>query len=250
MPVEFRTICHGVVDSTNERALRAIAEGGARDGDVHVALGQTSGRGRLGRVWQSPPGEGLYMSVVLLPPAPIVAGALTMGAGLALADAAGSLGLAEGLALKWPNDLLVHGAKLAGILVETRGLDAAQPHYVVGIGLNVAQRAFPAELERERAVTSLRLCGIACSVDEARERVLAMLPRRLEQARADHPALAADYLRAAELEGRLVQVRCGPAEVVEGRVRGLSLDTGLAIEEHSGALRRIALEFVRELTLG
>lgn len=246
--MDFRPIHHGVVDSTNERALRAVAEGGARDGDVHVALGQTSGRGRLGRVWQSPPGAGLYMSVVHLPPAPLLASALTMGAGLALSDSVGAMGPVDGLALKWPNDILVRGAKLAGILVETRGLDAAQPHYVVGIGLNVAQQSFPAELERERAVTSLRLCGIACSVEEARRRVLSMLPRRLEQARGDHAALAADYLRATDLEGRVVQVRCGPAQVFEGRVRELSLETGLAIEDHSGCLRRIALEFVRELT--
>jgi BirA family biotin operon repressor/biotin-[acetyl-CoA-carboxylase] ligase len=248
--VDFRPIQHGVTDSTNERALQAIGAGQARDGDVHLALEQTSGRGRLGRVWQSPPGAGLYMSVVHMPPEPILPSALTMGAGLALFDSVAALGLVEEVALKWPNDLLVSGAKLAGVLVETRGLDARRPHYVVGIGLNVGQEDFPTELAGERAVTSLRLRGIECSVEEAQRHVLAMLPLRLEQARGDHAALVSDYLRATDLAGRLVRVRYGQTEVCVGRVRELSLETGLAIEEASGKLRRIALEFVRELTDG
>ena len=76
------------------------------------------------------------------------------------------LGLAEA-SLEWPNDVVVRGAKLAGILVETRGFDPQRPGYVLGMGLNVAQLTFPAELEGERKVTSLRLEQVEASIPEA-----------------------------------------------------------------------------------
>src|SRR5262245_39626500 len=99
----MRVFRHEVVDSTNERALAAVEAGEAQDGDVHVAREQTRGRGRLGRVWESPAGQGLYLSYVHLPepPAP-PAPALTQAAGLALLDLVRSLGVA-GARLDWPN---------------------------------------------------------------------------------------------------------------------------------------------------
>src|SRR5688572_13455030 len=183
--MELRLVRHALVDSTNERALAAIADGTARHGDVHMAEGQSAGRGRLGRGWASASGEGLYLSVVLLPSAPVVPTALTMGAGLAVLEAARALG-ARRARLKWPNDVLVEGAKLAGILVEARGTapphGTAPSHAVVGIGLNVRQRAFPPELEAERPVTSLARLGFAHDLDEAAAALLARLAPRLAAA--------------------------------------------------------------------
>ncbi|NOT31225.1 MAG: biotin--[acetyl-CoA-carboxylase] ligase, partial [Planctomycetes bacterium] len=183
-----RLFQHGIVDSTNERALAAIASGEARDGDVHVAEGQSAGRGRLGRSWSSPAGEGLYLSLLLLPRAAPNPAALTMAAGLGVLEGVRALG-AEAARLKWPNDVLASDergtdAKLAGILVETRGLDPLRPHAVVGVGLNVLQRAFPAELVRERAVTSLALLGLAVTRAAALEGLLAARWPRLAQASA------------------------------------------------------------------
>ena len=126
------------VDSTNAEALRR-SRAGARGPLWVVAATQTAGRGRRGRAWASPPGN-LYASLLLLDPAPAaVAPQLAFVAGLAVHDACAALapGLAESLALKWPNDLLCRGAKIAGILIEGEGGLIANPVVtVIGIGVN------------------------------------------------------------------------------------------------------------------
>jgi BirA family biotin operon repressor/biotin-[acetyl-CoA-carboxylase] ligase len=112
-------------DSTNERA-RALAEAGAPHGTLVTAAVQTAGRGRQGRRWQAPPGSALLCSLVVRRHDPL----LSLRAGLAVAEVAGGDAL-----VKWPNDVLLDGRKVAGVLVEGR------PHEgwaVVGIGLNVA----------------------------------------------------------------------------------------------------------------
>lgn len=223
----MRVLRHGEVDSTNERALAALAEGTARHGDVHVARAQTAGRGRRGRRWHSPADEGLYLTLVLLPPPPPPpAAAWTVAAGLAVREALEALGVPDP-SLKWPNDVLVGGAKLAGVLVETRGLDPARPHFAVGVGVDVAQRVFPAEIERERAVTSLARLGLARGVDEVLEGLLPALEARLVApgAPGDLDGLGRDYLAAARLAGRHVRVATAQREV-EGRLVGLSLAGG------------------------
>jgi BirA family transcriptional regulator, biotin operon repressor / biotin---[acetyl-CoA-carboxylase] ligase len=131
------------VDSTNAEALRR-ARGGAPGPLWVVAATQTAGRGRRGRTWVSPPGN-LYASLLLVDPAPAaVAPQLAFVAGLAVRDACAALapGLADALKLKWPNDLLCRGAKIAGILIEGEGGPAAAPATttraiaVIGIGVN------------------------------------------------------------------------------------------------------------------
>jgi BirA family transcriptional regulator, biotin operon repressor / biotin---[acetyl-CoA-carboxylase] ligase len=129
------------VDSTNAEALRR-ARGGARGPLWVVAATQTAGRGRRGRAWASPPGN-LYASLLLVDPAPAaVAPQLAFVAGLAVHDACAALApsLVEALRLKWPNDLLCRGAKIAGILIEGEGGagvgGGAVVAAVIGIGVN------------------------------------------------------------------------------------------------------------------
>ena len=244
-----RLLRHGLVDSTNERALAAIASGEARHGDVHVAEAQSAGRGRLGRGWSSPRGEGLYLSLVLLPGTVPNPAALTMAAGLGVLAGVHSLG-AKAARLKWPNDVLAPDAtgadaKLAGILVETRGLDPARPHAVVGVGLNVAQRSFPPELVRERAVTSLARLGLAVEREAALETLLAALAPRLVEACEAPATSAGDYARALGLVGRAVRVRDARGER-RGRLLGLTL-AGVELALESGARERVALEHVQGL---
>jgi BirA family biotin operon repressor/biotin-[acetyl-CoA-carboxylase] ligase len=240
--VRLHCIEHGVVDSTSERAFAALADGTARHGDVHLATAQTAGRGRRGRSWWSPPGAGLYASLVLRPSTPIRSAAgLTMAGGLAVLDAVRRLGCGDAR-LDWPNDVVVAEAKLAGILVETRGLDPGAPHYVVGIGLNV----LPTELPGERAVASLRGLGLAATVAAARDAVLAALPSRLAQLDDDAAGLAADYLLATRLQGRPVRLVCGEEECF-GRLEALSLADGIRLRGPDGEARSLALEVVREL---
>ena len=238
-----RVLHHELVDSTNERAFAALAAGKALHADVHVARGQSAGRGRRGARWQSAEGQGLYASLILLPepPAP-PAPAVTMFAGLAVLDAVAELGLV-GARLKWPNDLVVHGAKLAGCLVESRGFQPDEPHFVVGIGLNVSQLTFPSELTAEREVTSLALEKVEATAAAALESLLYALPRRWDQLVLRPAEQAGDYLVAADLTGR-VRVE-GPAGERTGRIVALDPKAGLRLVVDGGGEEQLALEHVR-----
>ena len=142
----------GRVDSTQTVAF-ALAADGAADRTVVVAQAQTAGRGRHGRLWLDEPGASLLTSIILRPRLePARLPTLSLAAGVAVVEA---LERVTGLKprLKWPNDVLVDGRKLAGILLESR--IGPSPLVVLGIGVNLAQRVFPADLA-ERA-TSVRL---------------------------------------------------------------------------------------------
>ena len=142
----------GRVDSTQTVAF-ALAADGAADRTVVVAQAQTAGRGRRGRLWLDEPGASLLTSIILRPRLqPARLPTLSLAAGVAVVEA---LERVTGLKprLKWPNDVLVDGRKLAGILLESR--IGPSPLVVLGIGVNLAQRVFPADLA-ERA-TSVRL---------------------------------------------------------------------------------------------
>jgi BirA family biotin operon repressor/biotin-[acetyl-CoA-carboxylase] ligase len=241
--VWYRLIDHGTVASTSDEAFAALAAGTARHGDAHLAREQTAGRGRLGRGWLSARDQGLYLSLVLAPdpPAPRPT-ALTMAVALGVRDGLAALG-ARGLAIKWPNDLTVAGAKLAGILVESRGLDPARPRYVVGLGVNVRQREFPAELLAERAVTSLALLGVDTSPRAVAEAVLEALPARLAAPGAE---LAPDFLAATGLAGARVRARSAREEWT-GRLLALDPERGLALEPDAGGAVTLPLEHVAAL---
>jgi BirA family biotin operon repressor/biotin-[acetyl-CoA-carboxylase] ligase len=241
-PVEHRFFRYDRIDSTNERALVAIAAGRAAHGDVHVALEQTAGRGRRGRSWRSARGEGLTLTLVLLPARAPNPSALTMGAGLAVVEAVIALGAREAR-LKWPNDVLVDERKLAGILVEARGLEPA--HAVVGVGLNVAQHAFAPELVKERPVTSLALLGVRCSLAEAEQTLLVALARRMAEACERAESVARDYAADLGLLGRAVRVSVGH-EPRQGHLMRLALD-GIELAREDSGVERIPLEHVQAL---
>jgi BirA family transcriptional regulator, biotin operon repressor / biotin---[acetyl-CoA-carboxylase] ligase len=141
---------HAELPSTNDRAA-AAAENGAPEGSLVLADTQTAGRGRRGRSWCSPPGAGLYASVVLRPE-PRVISLVTIAAGVALAD---GIRAATGLEtmLKWPNDVQAAspgagraGRKLAGILAESGAAPGGAPHVVLGFGINVVPAAYPPDV--------------------------------------------------------------------------------------------------------
>jgi BirA family biotin operon repressor/biotin-[acetyl-CoA-carboxylase] ligase len=142
-------------DSTNLRA-KHLADNGAPEGTVVIAESQTGGRGRRGRVWFSPAGEGIYVSVILRPSfSPNEAPRLTLLAAVAAAETLLSLTPLRPR-IKWPNDIMVGGKKLAGILTQVSTEMDTVDYIVVGLGLNVntLPKGFPADL-RERA-TSIR----------------------------------------------------------------------------------------------
>jgi len=164
--------------STNDLAWDALAEG-LPDGVTVIAEAQVAGRGRAGRRWFMAPGRGLALSVALHPGCDRrQTGAIPLVAGLALARALDGFGVVADL--KWPNDLLVNGRKLSGILAESRRLatrdGSAVDAVVIGAGVNVGERAedFPDELRA--TATSLALEG----ADARREDVAAALLNTLE----------------------------------------------------------------------
>ena len=142
------------VDSTNRVALE-LAHAGEPEGAVVLAEEQTAGRGRAGRTWHSERAVGIYVTLVLRPKlAPVQAPLLTMMAGLSAYTA---IQAHSGLVvdLKWPNDLLIRGKKVGGILTEMHAEPGQVRFVIVGIGLNVNQEKFPSELGS--VATSLRI---------------------------------------------------------------------------------------------
>jgi BirA family biotin operon repressor/biotin-[acetyl-CoA-carboxylase] ligase len=147
-------IHHFRIDSTNTAALN-LAQKGAEHGTVVVAEEQTAGRGRLGRTWYSEKSSGIYGSVILRPPfSPSAAPILTLMAGVATQRA---LYTTTGLSadIRWPNDLLVNGKKVAGILTEMNAELGRLHAVVLGIGVNVNHSEMPAGLKS--IATSLRI---------------------------------------------------------------------------------------------
>jgi BirA family transcriptional regulator, biotin operon repressor / biotin---[acetyl-CoA-carboxylase] ligase len=222
-------------ESTNA-VVAERARAGAPEGTVVVAELQTSGRGRQGRTWTSPPRAGLTFSVLLRPPQ--VSGWLPLLAGLSVAVAVGEQGSVKA-GVKWPNDVLIEdtgGAgspvrpgKVAGVLTEVTAGGAV----VIGIGLNVTTRL--AELPDERA-TSLALAG-ARSTD--RETILKAILRSLSRAyaswRADPAALVPAYRSACVSIGKQVRVELPGGESYEGTATDVDGDGRLIVGDRAFA---------------
>jgi BirA family biotin operon repressor/biotin-[acetyl-CoA-carboxylase] ligase len=180
--------------STNDRA-RELALAGAPHGTLVTAGEQTAGRGRQGRGWSAPAGRALLLSLVVREPDPL----LPLRAGLAVADVAG-----EAARVKWPNDVLLDGRKLAGVLVEGR---PQEDWAVVGIGFNVALD--PADLPpdvREQAATLGRAPG---DLEPTLEELLRALARRLGE---PAPATIAALRTRDALLGRTIRFKGGEGE--------------------------------------
>lgn len=162
----FEIRCLEQTDSTNLELRRAAMEGKGH-GLVAAAEFQSAGRGRKGRSWESPAGENLYFSILLFPEfsqekAPM----LTLTAALAVADAIEEYGLDA--KIKWPNDVVLNGKKVCGILTELGWRADGRYFVIIGIGINVNQRMFSEEITQ--TATSLFL---QTEIEQERERILA-----------------------------------------------------------------------------
>jgi BirA family biotin operon repressor/biotin-[acetyl-CoA-carboxylase] ligase len=227
------------LSSTNTYA-RGLAESGAAEGEIVIAEGQTQGRGRLGRRWESPPFANLYFSIILRPQLPPAhAPQITLMAAVALAEAITPL-LASAPTIKWPNDILVHGKKLAGVLTEAACAGARMEHVILGIGVNVNYRvdAMPLELRR-RAISLVDLTG--GNVD--RESFLARLIHALDRCYGELEDSGFEALRPRwetyfGLRDRRVRVE-SLEEVIIGRARGIAKDGALTLEDEFGALHHV-----------
>lgn len=219
--------------STNDDAM-AAARAGAPHGATFVADLQTRGRGRRGHVWTSPPGENLMFSVVLRPRLALArVTALPLVVGLAVRAAAAAR-VAVPVTVKWPNDVLAGGRKLAGVLVESQLQGRELAAVIVGVGLNVAMRELPDEILD--VATSLALCGAS---DLDRKTLLADVLSNLAQRLAtfEREGLApfhAELTRFDALVGQRVRT-----ESAAGIARGIDRDGALLLEDDAGGITRV-----------
>lgn len=222
---------HDVLASTNDRASSWLREGGSH-GLVVTADMQTAGRGRHGRTWCSPAGENLYVSLGLRLPQPRADfGAVSLAVGVGL-----HRGLApiDGLALKWPNDVLVDGKKLAGILCESRW-SAGAVELVIGFGINVRRVGIDPSV-RELA-TSLEEVGGTIARVEVLARVLASLESTLQGFFDEGIESIFDaYLKANEQIGTRVRVR-SHGETFEGLAVAIDHEGALIVRLDDGTPR-------------
>jgi len=233
-------------DSTNRIALE-LGHASEPEGALVIAEEQTAGRGRIGRTWHSERATGIYATLLLRPKlAPVQAPLLTMLAGLsartAITEATGVT-----VDVKWPNDLLVHGKKIGGILTEMHAEPSQVRFIIVGIGINVNQDKFPAEIAT--AATSLRA---ASGKEQSRADILIRLLREFEN---DYNRFlqegAANIVKRFEevssyARGKHVQVTNG-SEAFTGVTAGLAPEGLLRVKRDGGDVVTVVAGDVTEL---
>jgi BirA family biotin operon repressor/biotin-[acetyl-CoA-carboxylase] ligase len=221
-----------VTDSTNERLLAAL-----NTGDIHglvlLAEHQTAGRGRRGDRWISPPGSGLCLSLGWRfdqPPATF--SALSLVVGMAITESLHALGVSSAL-LKWPNDILCAGGKLAGILIEMRAEAGGPCRTVIGIGINVQMSDQARGLIDQPIEDFTHASGHGVSRNRLAAVLLSALTRTLPQFGRDGFAVFRDdWRRYDALADHAVKLEL-PNRTVTGIARGVD-DHGALIIEHDG----------------
>jgi BirA family biotin operon repressor/biotin-[acetyl-CoA-carboxylase] ligase len=232
----MRHIAHEAVGSTNAEAL-ALAHKGERGPLWISARTQSAGRGRRGGAWVSPAGN-LYATLLLTDPsAPERAAELSFVAALALHDAVVEVAQRLGpiLTVKWPNDLLLDGAKLAGILIEGE----SGPPFAAAIGIGVNCASHPRETSYP--ATDLATAGAAVTPEQLFVALSAAMLRRLAQwdRGAGFAGIRADWLARAAGVGEAIRVRL-PERELAGRFQGLDPYGRLLLREPDGAIETIA----------
>lgn len=229
--------------STNDLA-KALGARGAPEGTLVAAEAQSAGRGRLGRDWLSPPGLGLYVSLVLrptLPPTELPQITLTTAVAVvrALQRAAGA-----SPGIKWPNDLILGGKKLGGILTEMETESDRIRYLVVGLGLNLNNPDFPPELA-ETATSLFRERGRSCKRVPVLQSWLEEFEGLYERFLAGKfPEILAEWREHSVTLGRQVTVTQGTRQVT-GLAREVAPDGALILETASGEVLRVSSGEIR-----
>lgn len=234
LPDGWTLVALDSVGSTNDEAAR-LADGGAPEGTVVWARKQLGGRGRRGRSWASPKGN-LYSSTILRPGC---AAARAAELGFVAALAVGDIVPADrAVRLKWPNDVLVDGGKVAGILLESAiAQDGRVEHVVAGIGINVA---FAPQLPEMRYPGA----ALGGTVEAALERLTRALVTRLAEWRRDgFGAIRGAWLAKAGPLGADLDVRLGD-ELVRGQFAGVDADGALLLDTSDGRRKIVSGELL------
>ena len=232
-------VCVGETDSTNTLAYR-LAEEGAAEGTVVIADAQNRGKGRLGRQWESPAGVNLYCSIILRPPImPLHAPQLTFLSAVAVAEAIErSAGLAP--VIKWPNDVLVNGFKVAGMLNEMSAETERVEFLVLGIGVNINMRhhQFPADLRHPASSLAMEAGHEVGRLSFART-LLESLDRHYGRYLSEgYGPLRQAWLDRSAVMGRRVRVS-GQQGDIRGTVEGIDEIGALLLRTAGGTLERV-----------
>ena len=238
-----RTLVFESLESTNTTAARLATSPETIDGLALIAHFQSAGRGQYGRIWQSRPESSLLLSVVLRPPSelsrPVILTAMTA---VAVAEAVYGLTSVQAR-LKWPNDLLVHGKKICGLLIEQHA-----GAVVLGVGLNLLQTTEEFESAALPQATSLALIGgREIPVRVAAEAVLGRLDREYTRLLSGELVpLESDWKWRIGLLGRQIEVELIDGTRETGRLHEMGFD-GLELEVADGLFRLIVPETVAHL---
>lgn len=231
-------IYYDVTDSTNLR-IRQMGDEGAPHGTLAVSDRQTAGKGRRGHAWESPAGCSIYMSILLRPQIhPNKASMLTLVMACSVAEGIRDCEDVD-IKIKWPNDIIVNGKKLVGILTEMSTQIDYINHVTVGVGINVNQTEFPEEIRQ--TATSLRL---ECGHVVRRAPVIAAVMRRLEEnygiflQTEDLSGLMEKYTSMLVNRDRDVRI-LGAKETYQAHALGITPTGELIVRREDGTMENI-----------
>jgi len=228
-----KVVVHDRTSSTSDIAAE-YARNPANDGLVVFAEEQAAGRGRTGATWHSRYGDSLLFSVALIG-CELANELLSLTVAVAVAEAIGSIG-GRHARIKWPNDILLHGCKLGGILLESRSNGAGQAH-IVGIGINCHQTAesFPPEI-RDLATSIDLAAGVRCDRITLARRVLTSLDQWLIVAQTDGNRIIESWKTQSTQLGHRVTVSCDGKDYT-GNCIGVDPVKGLILHLDRGGVR-------------
>ena len=231
-------LCFRKVFSTNSIA-KFLANHSAEDGTVLISEIQTKARGRSGKKWEAPDG-GIWMSLILrpqVPPARI--GLITLATGVAIAKSIRSLGLDA--KIKWPNDVLIHGDKISGVLTEVNATFNEIDWIVVGIGIdsNISLEDFSEDV---RAGTTTLTEELPAEIDE--NELIAIFLNEFEKVYklykdGEVEAILKDWRELSDTIGKYVNITQTGGKITQGYVVGINNEGSLIIERQDGALEKI-----------
>jgi BirA family biotin operon repressor/biotin-[acetyl-CoA-carboxylase] ligase len=221
--------------STQDLA-RELARQEDSEGTAILALEQTSGRGRLGRTWISPPGKNLALSIVLKPQIePRHASLLGMAASIAVAETVEACGIAKA-ELKWPNDVLVNGRKIAGILLEAALTSVHLEYVIIGLGLNLNSSPddFPHDLRE--SVTSVAICtGRVYDVEESARVFLDKMCGLYDRVKTEGPEFIPILWDGRWAHRKSYVMRDG----IRYRAEAIAPDGALVVTTESGTMKQL-----------
>lgn len=241
------TIQHfATLGSTNDY-LKQLAD--APEFTCVIADEQTAGRGRRTRIWVSTPGEGLYLSLLLRPPASANIALLSLLAAVAVAETLAQYNVAD-LDIKWPNDVLLGERKVCGILVEGASSGAQALRVIVGIGVNLNHQQFPPEICETATSLALHL-GYAVDAAELRDRLLARLALWYARWQQDEGRSVLERWQqlSSYAQGQNVAVTLDDEQVI-GTTVGLTKDGALLLQLPDGTRRTLLVGEVSKLRKG